>query len=399
MMKLSRRAQRIPASPIRKLHPLAEAARGRGVDVINLNIGQPDLPTPPEFFEAAGRFGSPVLAYSPSQGIPAFIDGLIYYYSQNGMTVRPEEVMATIGGSEAITMALLCCANPGDHVLTFEPFYTNYYSLAMMAGIQVDVCATSIKDGFRLPSPRTIRKAITPKTRAIIACNPSNPTGAVLTPAEIDGLRRIARSEGLFIIADEVYREFCYDSPFNSFWNCEGLEEHLIIADSLSKRFSACGARLGSLLTRNPGLQQAFLRIGQARLSAGTFDQHAALPLLRLGKDYYDRVVGEYRKRRDTLVEALQTIPGLRCQKPEGAFYLLVDLPVDDSDKFCAWLLSEFSYQGATVMLAPANGFYATPGKGLTEVRIAYIVNTDRLRQGVRVLQMAIEQYPGRRRA
>lgn len=396
MVSLSRRAQRIPASPIRKLHPLAEAARSRGIDVINLNIGQPDLATPPQFFEAASRFPSQILAYSPSQGSPAFIQGLVHYYQQCGLAVEPHEITVTIGGSEAISMALQCVANPGDHVLCFEPFYTNYYSLALMAGIQIDVCSTRIDDGFHLPADRAIRRAITPRTRAIIACNPSNPTGTVLTLEEIDRLAAIARKTGTFIIADEVYREFCYDSPFASFWLYPGLDDQVIIVDSLSKRFSACGARLGCALTRSPALQQAFLRFGQARLSAGTFDQYAATALLHLGKDYYRSILDEYRLRRDTLYEELQRVHGLRCSRPEGAFYLIADLPVDNSDSFCSWLLSDFSYDGATVMLAPANGFYVTRGRGARQVRIAYVVKAARLRQAVKIIERALEAYPGR---
>lgn len=399
MMKLSTRGRRMPASPIRKLTPHADAARKRGTDVICLNVGQPDIETPPEFFEAASKFPSKILAYSPSQGYPAFVEALAHYYTTHcGLDMSPSEITATIGGSEAIFMAAMCVANPGDRLLTFEPFYTNYFSLSMMAGVRLDVCSTSITDGFRLPPEDVIRAAITPRTRAIIACNPSNPTGTVLTRDEVDMLARIARDKGLYIIADEVYREFCYERPFVSFWAYPGLEDQIIMTDSLSKRFSACGARLGCVATKNKKLQQSFLRIGMARLSAGTFDQHSALPLLHLGPDYYTKIVGEYRHRRDTLCDALYKIPGVTGRKPEGAFYLLADFPVDDSDKFCAWMLSHFSHDGATVLLAPANGFYLTKGKGLTEARVAYIVNEDQLRRATTVIEKAIEAYPGRNR-
>ncbi|MEW6366268.1 MAG: pyridoxal phosphate-dependent aminotransferase [Acidobacteriota bacterium] len=395
-MKLSRRAIKMPASPIRKLHPLAVAAKKKGVDVIHLNIGQPDLATPRQFFETAAQYPSPVLAYSPSQGIPEFIDGLIQYYKQCEMHVEPSQVLATIGGSEAIVMALLAVANPGERVLCFEPFYTNYYSLALTIGVRVDVCSTSIHDGFRLPSEDVIRTALTPKTRAILFCNPNNPTGTVLTCGEIDMLTRIVKDKDIFLIADEVYREFCYDRPFVSIWHQQGLDDRLILVDSLSKRFSACGARLGSILTRNEQLQQTFLRIGQARLSAGTFDQYAAVPFLSLERDYYAGVIEEYRRRRDVLVDGLLRIPGVATRKPEGAFYLLAELPIDDSNRFCAWLLTHFQYQGATVMLAPADGFYLTRGKGKREVRLAYVVNVDRLRVALSILEKALEVYPGR---
>ena len=396
MLKISQRGRRIPASPIRKLHPLAVAARERGVSVINLNIGQPDLPTPHEFFDAASKFPTRTVAYSPSQGIQPYIDGLVHYYQQVGLTVQPHEITGTIGGSEAITMALLCCANPGQRVLCFEPYYTNYYSLAMTAGVHMDVLPTTIDDGFRPPKEEEIRAAITPRTRAIIICNPSNPTGTVLTKDELDMIARVALEKKIFIISDEVYREFCYEGAALTYWNYPGMDDQIILADSLSKRYSACGVRLGCVVTKNKGLQQAFLRIGQSRLSAGTFDMHACVPLFYLGKDYYAGVTNEYRKRRDALTDGLQKIPGVKCHKPEGAFYMLTELPVEDADKFCSWLLTDFNHEGATVMLAPANGFYLTPGKGQREVRIAYVVEEPRLRQAVTILEKALQVYPGK---
>jgi aspartate aminotransferase len=391
---LSRRGQRMPASPIRRLMPLAEEAKRRGVRVYHLNIGQPDIETPPALRDRLQRIKERVLAYSPSPGTPEYLEALQRYYHGLGIDLGLSELIATTGGSEAVQFALFACADEGDDVLVVEPFYTNYASFATLAGLRLVPLTARGEDGFHLPPREAWLRALTPKTRALILCNPSNPTGTVYTREELEQVAALCRERGLFLIADEVYREFVYDGRVAaSALTLPGIEDRVVVVDSLSKRYSACGIRLGALITRNAEVYGACLRMAQGRLSPPGIAQAIAVGLNEIGPEYTNAVVAEYQRRRDVLFEGLSSIPGAFLRRPEGAFYFVVRLPVADADDFARFLLTDFQHQGATVMVAPAAGFYATPGLGRDEVRVAYVLNEDALRAAVEVLGHALEAY------
>ena len=392
--KVSARARLMPASPIRRLMPLADAARRRGVHVYHLNIGQPDIETPPALRARLARIQDKVLAYSPSAGTPEFLEALGEYYRRLGIALGPDELIATTGGSEALLFALLAVGGEGDEVLVVEPFYTNYQAFATMAGLRLVPLTARAEDGFHLPPREAWDHAVTPRTRAVLLCNPSNPTGTVYSREELLAVAAFCRERGLFLICDEVYREFVYDGgKATSALELLGFEQEVILVDSLSKRYSACGIRLGALATRNREVYGACLRMAQARLSPPGLAQAIAVGLTELGPDYASGVISEYQKRRDILFEGLSALPGVFLRKPEGAFYFVARLPIRDSDDFARFLLADFQHLGATVMVAPAPGFYATPGLGLDEVRIAYVLNTTALQASVGVLAAALRAY------
>ena len=399
-LPLSKRGALAPASPIRRLAPLADAARERGRLVHQLNIGQPDIATPSAMIEAYRRYDERVLAYAPSDGFRSYRDRLATYYTElstqgGGGSVSAADIMVTVGGSEALLFAIAAVCDPGDELLVCEPFYTNYAGFSHMLGVGVRAVTTFAKDGFRI-DPARVEAAIGPKTRALCLPTPGNPTGVVLSRAELDALAAVCRRRNIFFICDEVYREFVYDGPEGSrsasVLSLPDFDEHAIVIDSVSKRYSACGARIGALVTRNKTLREAALRFGQARLSPATVDQYAAMAALDTPPEYFRDVVREYRARRDALVAGLRGI-GVDCVSPEGAFYLIAPLPVDDAERFCRFLLEEFDFEGETVMLAPAAGFYATEGLGKTEARIAYVLDVPRLKRSVHLLGVAFEAY------
>jgi aspartate aminotransferase len=393
-LALSRRARAMPVSPIRKLAPLADAAKARGIRVLHLNIGQPDIETPACMRERLLQLDHLVLEYSPSTGTPEFLRSLQNYYSRHlGVELTQKQILATTGGSEAILFALMACANEGDDILLAEPFYANYRAFATMAGVNIRAVTSRGRDGFHLPSRTAWERAITPRTRAILLCNPNNPTGTVYSREELETIVSLCREHGIFLISDEVYREFVYDGrKAISALELEGAEDLVIVVDSLSKRYSACGIRLGALVTRNPEMYDACLRMAQGRLSPPGIAQFIAVGIENLGDDYTRDMVAEYQRRRDVLYEGLTSIPGTFLEKPEGAFYCVARLPVDDAERFAEWLLRDFSHNGATVMVAPAAGFYDSP-LGRNEVRIAYVLNEDDLRKAVELLRIALEQY------
>jgi aspartate aminotransferase len=395
MPHISEKAQIVPASPIRKLVPFAEAAKKSGKTVYHLNIGQPDIQTPDAALEAIHNFDDKVLEYSHSAGIESYRIKLSASYKAQGIPVEVEDILITTGGSEALIFAMLCTCNPGDEVIIPEPFYANYNSFAVTAGVRVVPVTSSIENGFALPAMEEIEAKITPRTKGIVICNPGNPTGYLYSKAELEALAAIVKKHDLFLYADEVYREFCYDGAQpHSVLNLPGLEEHVLMIDSVSKRYSMCGARIGALISKNKEVMAAALKFGQARLSPPTIDQVAAEAALATPQSYFDEVVDEYVARRNIMVDGLNAIPGVFCPKPKGAFYCVARFPVDDAEKFCLWLLESFSFEGQTVMMAPANGFYSTPGAGKNEARIAYVLNQDSLRKAVDCLRVALEEYP-----
>ena len=400
MPRISAKAVEMPASPIRKLVPYAEEAKRKGIHVYHLNIGQPDIPTPEPALHAVRNFDQKVVAYSHSAGIESYRRKLAGYYRQLGASVTHDDILITTGGSEAIIFALMACINPGEEVIIPEPFYTNYNGFAIEAGVKIVSVTSTIENGFALPPVEEIEKKISPKTRGIMICNPNNPTGYLYTREELEQLRELVRKHDLFLFADEVYREFCYDGREHlSVLNLEGLEEHVVLLDSVSKRYSSCGSRIGALITRNREVYASALKFAQARLSPPTFGQVAAEASLETPQSYFDEVYREYVARRDFLVEALNNIEGVYTPTPGGAFYTIARLPVDDADKFAQWILSDFSWNGTTVMVAPAAGFYATPGLGKDEVRIAYVLKVDDLKHAVKALEEALKVYPGRKKA
>jgi len=396
MPHISEKAQIVPASPIRKLVPYSEAAKKAGKTVYHLNIGQPDIQTPESALKAIHNFDDKVLEYSHSAGIESYRVKLSASYKAQGIPVETEDILITTGGSEALIFAMLCTCNPGDEVIIPEPFYANYNSFAVTAGVKVVPVTAKIEDGFALPAMEEIEAKITSKTKGIVICNPGNPTGYLYTKEELEALAAIVKKHDLFLYADEVYREFCYDGAQpHSVLNLPGLEEHVLMIDSVSKRYSMCGARIGALISKNKEVMAAALKFGQARLSPPTIDQVAAEAALSTPQSYFDEVVREYVARRNIMVNGLNSIPGVFCPKPKGAFYCVARFPVDDAEKFCQWLLESFSFEGQTVMMAPANGFYATKGAGKNEARIAYVLNQESLRNAVECLRVALEQYPG----
>lgn len=396
MPKTSDRAHRAPESPIRKLQPFAEAAAKRGTKIYHLNIGQPDIDSPDEFWKAVRDPSRKVLAYSPSPGLNELREKLAKRYQGIGIDVQPGEICVCTAGSEALIFSMLSCLNPGDEVIVPEPMYANYIGFATIADVKVVPITTRIEAGFALPSVEEFAKKITSKTKAILVNNPGNPTGAVYTNEQLEGLRRLALEHDLFIIADEVYREFNFTGRrIKSVLEMEGLEQHAIMIDSASKMYSLCGARVGFLVSRNKEVNNAALKFAQARLSPPTLEQYGMIGALDTPQAYLDGVRDEYMRRRDVLVSRIRAIPGAMCPDINGAFYATVRLPIDDSDKFCEWLLSSFEHEGHTVMFAPATGFYETPGLGKDEVRIAYVLNVDDLNKAMDCLEAGLAAYPG----
>jgi aspartate aminotransferase len=397
MPKISDKAVAMPASPIRKLVPFSETAKKRGTTVYHLNIGQPDIETPEVALNAIKNFEGRVLEYSHSAGFESYRKKLSAYYLKTGINVQPEDIIITTGGSEALIFGFMTTCDPGDEVIIPEPFYANYNGFAVTAGLTVVPVTANIENGFALPPVEEIEKKITSKTKAIVICNPGNPTGYLYSKGELEQLRDIVKKHDLFLFADEVYREFCYDGavPF-SVMNLEGIENNVIMIDSVSKRYSMCGARIGAMISKNKEVMASALKFGQARLSPPTIDQVAAEAALDTPQSYFDNVVSEYVERRNIMVDGLNSIPGVFCPKPSGAFYCVAKFPVDDAEKFCQWLLEEYSFEGQTVMMAPANGFYSTKGAGQQEARIAYVLNKESLKNAVIVLKEALQVYPGR---
>ena len=395
-MKISERALGMTASPIRKLVPYADAAKKKGKKVYHLNIGQPDIATSPKFMEAIRSFDPKVVAYGNSQGDMNLIKAIQKYYDAWGIHYETKNIFITNGGSEALEMAIFSLCDPGDEILVFEPYYANYTSFAKLASAKVTAVPTSAEDGYRLPDQATIEKYINGKTRAILLTNPGNPTGVVYTKQEMDMIAAIVKKYNIALIADEVYREFVYDGTYTSFGTYEELEQNLIMVDSVSKRYSACGARIGCVITKNNDLCAQFMKLCQTRLCVPMVEQVGAAALYETPASYLEEVNKEYKKRRDTIAAGLAKIPGLVSSQPKGAFYVMVKFPVDDAEKFAIWLLQDFDVNGETVMIAPGNGFYATPGKGVDEARLAYVLKSEDLEKALALLAAAVKQYPGR---
>ncbi|MEJ5317654.1 MAG: pyridoxal phosphate-dependent aminotransferase [Tenuifilum sp.] len=397
MPKISEKGLAMPASPIRKLVPYAEEAKRKGRKVYHLNIGQPDIPTPQVALDAVKSTDLKVVEYSHSAGIESYRRGLAKYYQGLGIDITHNDMIITTGGSEAITIAFMTCLNPGDEVIIPEPFYANYNGFAVQAGVVVKPIVSRIENDFALPPVEEFEKLITPRTKGIVICNPNNPTGYLYSREELEQLATIVKKHDLYLFSDEVYREFCYDGITHySAMMLKGLENNVILMDSVSKRYSMCGVRIGALITRNKEVIAAAMKFAQARLSPPSFGQIAAEAALNTPAEYFKEVYDEYIKRRNFMVEALNKMDGVYCPKPKGAFYTVVRLPIDDSDKFAQWLLEHFEHKNQTVMLAPATGFYSTPGLGKNEVRIAYVLNVDDLRNAMECLEVALKQYPGR---
>jgi aspartate aminotransferase len=397
MPNISRKGIAMPASPIRKLVPYADGAKKRGTKVYHLNIGQPDIETPRQFWDKLKNLDIKVLEYCPSNGIASYREKFAQYYNRIGIQVTAANFMITEGASEALSFAMMSCLDEQDEIIIPEPMYANYIGFASAGNIRVKPISTSISNGFALPPIADFEKAITAKTKAILICNPNNPTGYVYSKDELLTLRDICLRHNLFLFVDEVYREFLYgESKFYSALNLEGMDEHVVVFDSISKRFSACGARIGAIVTRNKEVLEATLKFGQARLSPPSLGQIAGEDLFDLGKDYYDTIIAEYQKRRDVVIGLLNSIPGVKCPNPGGAFYAVAELPVKDTDQFCQWMLESFSYNGATVMMAPASGFYSTDGAGKNQVRIAYVLNANDLQAAVKCLEEGLKVYATR---
>ncbi len=397
MPKISERGVEMPASPIRRLVPYAEAAIRRGVKVYHLNIGQPDIKTPEIAIEALKALKDTVLAYSHSAGNETYRRKLATYYKTVGIDVDHTQMLITTGGSEAIMFAFLSCLNPGDEIIIPEPFYTNYNGFAVSAGVVVKPVKSKIEDGFALPPMEDFEKMITPKTKGIVVCNPNNPTGYLYSKEELEKLRDIVKKHDLYLFSDEVYREFCYDGKTHySVMNLEGIEQNTILFDSVSKRYSACGVRIGALVTKNKDVIQTALKFAQSRLSPPGLGQIIGEAAIETPDTYFEEVQAEYIARRNYIINALNEIEGVFAPMPGGAFYTIVRFPVDDADKFCQWLLEEYNYNNQTVMMAPASGFYATPGLGKDEARLAYVLKIEDLKNAVAVLKEALKAYPGR---
>ncbi len=398
MPKISTKGHNMPSSPIRKLVPFADQAKKEGKKIYHLNIGQPDIETPEVMLNAIKNIDFKVWSYTHSEGIPSYREKLAGYYNKAGYTgITASNIIVTTGGSEAITIAVNACLNAGDEIIIPEPFYANYNGFACMADVTVKPIVSSIDNGFALPPIAEFEKIITPKTKAIMICNPNNPTGYLYSRAELEELKKLALKHDLFIFSDEAYREFCYDGKeFVSPMHLDGLDEHVIVLDTVSKRYSACGARLGALVTKNKEVLNSALRFAQARLCPPAIAQIAAEAAIDTPDSYFEAVSKEYTERRNIVVAALNKIDGVFCPNPGGAFYAVVRLPIDDSDKFCQWMLESFSYEGQTVMMAPATGFYSTPGAGKDEVRIAYVLKKDDLVNAMKCLEEALKVYPGK---
>ena len=393
MLTISHRGEQMPPSPIRKLVPYAEAAKNRGIKVYHLNIGQPDIETPPQILDAVRHSDFKILEYSHSAGNESYRIKLADYYARVGINVNANQIIITTGGSEAILFGMMACMDAGDEVIIPEPFYANYNGFAVEAGVIVKPIGSSIETGFALPPISAFEKAITPKTKAIIICNPNNPTGYLYSKEEMEILKQIVVKHNLFLFSDEAYREFCYEGTHSSALHLTGADDNIVLMDTISKRYSACGGRIGALVTKNTSVLNAVLKFAQARLSPPSFAQILAEAAVDLPADYFDTTRAEYKKRRDTIVKRLNAIPGVFCPNPGGAFYAMASLPVDDADTFCQWLLESFNSNGQTLMLAPASGFYGTPGLGKKEVRLAYVLNTTAINAAMDCLEKALEAY------
>jgi aspartate aminotransferase len=395
MLTISSRGKLMPPSPIRKLVPYAEAAKKKGIKVYHLNIGQPDIETPEPILNAVRHADFKVLEYSHSAGNESYRRKLVQYYKKNGIEIDHTQIIVTTGGSEAILFGFMSCLDPGDEVIIPEPFYANYNGFAVAAGVKVIPVTSHIENGFALPPISAFEQLVTPKTRAILICNPNNPTGYLYSREEMETLKQIVKKHNLYLFSDEAYREFCYGGEHISAMQLAGLEEHVILMDTISKRYSACGGRIGALVTKNKQVLDAVMKFAQARLSPPSFAQILGEAAVDLPDNYFDATKAEYQKRRDVLVKRLNAMPGVSCPNPGGAFYAIARLPIDDADVFCQWLLESFSYNGETVMLAPATGFYGTAGLGKNEVRLAYVLNVHDLNSAMDCLQQALKEYPG----
>jgi aspartate aminotransferase len=394
MPDISKKGIVMPASPIRKLVPYADAAKARGVKVYHLNIGQPDIPSPQTALNAVANFKNKIIEYGHSAGNLSYRKKLVTYYSKLGIDVSCDDILITTGGSEALVIALNVCLNPGDEVIVPEPFYTNYNSFAIQTGVTIKPVATGIESGFAMPPMSEIENRITPSTKAILLCNPNNPTGYLYSRDELEQLRDIVAKYDLFLISDEVYREFCYDGfQYHSCMELKGIEDNVILIDSTSKRYSMCGIRVGALITRNRKVAESVLHFCQSRLCAPAIGQIAAEAALDTPDEYFNEIHREYRERRDCLIEGLNKINGVFCPMPKGAFYTIAKLPVDNAENFAKWILDEFEYEKQTVMLAPASGFYHTEGRGTNEVRIAYVLKKPDLINAMECLKYALEKY------
>lgn len=389
----SRRARTMQDSPIRKLAATAEARKKQGIKVYHLNIGQPDLPTHPIVFETIRQLQLSTLAYAPSNGLPQALAAWKTYYDHCGIPLEEKEIIVTTGGSEAIIFAMCAICDSGDEIIVFEPFYTNYNGFASVANVRLVPVPLSIQDGFHLPPAEVIEQHITSRTRGILICNPGNPTGTIYSKEELQRLADIVKNHDLFLLSDEVYREFAYESPASSVMDFSEIHDRAVLLDSSSKRFNVCGARIGVLASHNKDVVQAAFKFGMARLSVASVEQLALVPLLNSPAQYIQPLVEEFRRRRETVYTGLQSLPGVTYYKPEGAFYIVIGLPVRDSEHFAKWLIEQYSYENATVLLAPAQGFYATPGKGTNEVRLAFMLNSEDLRRSLTILRFALETY------
>ena len=396
MLTISKRGEQMPASPIRKLVPYAEAAKRKGIKVYHLNIGQPDIETPPAILDAVRNTDIKVLEYSHSAGNESYRRKLVQYYKKVGIDVTHEQILITTGGSEAIMFGFFCCLNPGDEVIIPEPFYANYNGFACAAGVNVVPITSRIETGFALPPIEDFEKVITPKAKAIIICSPNNPTGYLYSRAEMEALKKICLKYDLYLFSDEAYREFCYDGEYVSAMHLSGLEKNVVLMDTISKRYSACGARLGAFVTKNKEVYDTAMKFAQARLSPPGLAQIMGEAAVDLPDSYFDAPKAEYLARRDLLVNRLNKMPGVFCPNPGGAFYAIAKLPIDDCDKFCQWLLESFSYKEQTVMLAPATGFYGTAGLGKSEVRLAYVLNLDAISAAMNCLEKSTGTIPGK---
>jgi len=396
MLKVSLRGEQMPASPIRKLVPYAEAAKKKGIKVYHLNIGQPDIETPSVCLDAVRNSNFKVLEYSHSAGNESYRKKLVSYYAKNNIEVTSNEIIITTGGSEAILFGFMACLDIGDEVIIPEPFYANYNGFAVQAGVKVIPIGSNIETGFALPPIEDFEKAITPKTKAIVVCNPNNPTGYLYSADEMETLKEIVIKHNLFLFADEAYREFCYEGTHTSAMHLKGAEMNVVLMDTISKRYSACGGRIGAFVTKNKNILDAAMKFAQARLSPPYYAQLLGEAAVDLPDNYFDTTKAEYQLRRDTIVSRLNQMEGVFCPNPGGAFYAMARLPIDDCDTFCQWLLESFSYNNATLMLAPATGFYSTPGLGKQEVRLAYVLNVEAIHQAMDCLEMALQKYPGK---